>query len=165
MTVALFLGGARSGKSRLAQAAAEAHPGPLTFIATAQALDDEMRARIARHQADRGPCWRTVEAPLALPEAIGAAEGVVLVDCLTLWLTNLMLGEHDVATASARLIEALRAASAPVILVSNEVGQGIVPETPLGRAFRDAAGRLNQAVAAVASEVTLAVAGLPLRVK
>jgi len=165
MTVALFLGGARSGKSRLAQAAAEAHPGPLTFIATAQALDDEMRARIARHQADRGPCWRTVEAPLTLPEAIGAAKGLVLVDCLTLWLTNLMLGEHDVAKATARLIEALRAASAPVILVSNEVGQGIVPETPLGRAFRDAAGRLNQAVAAVASEVTLAVAGLPLRVK
>lgn len=162
----LFLGGARSGKSRLAQAEAERGADPLTFIATAQAFDDEMTERIARHQADRGPRWRTVEAPLALAPAIrAAAPGTVLVDCLTLWLSNLMLGDHDIDAARAALVALVRHPPGRLILVSNEVGLGIVPETPLGRAFRDEAGRLNQAVAAAAAEVRFVAAGLSIALK
>ncbi|WP_375380600.1 bifunctional adenosylcobinamide kinase/adenosylcobinamide-phosphate guanylyltransferase [uncultured Sphingomonas sp.] len=165
----LFLGGARSGKSRLAQAAAEALPGSLTYLATAEAGDDEMADRIARHRADRGERWRTVECPIDLPraigDAIGDADGVVLVDCLTLWLSNLMLGGHDIEAAGAALIAAMADARGPLLLVSNEVGLGLVPETPLGRAFRDAAGRLNQAVAAAATRVVFVAAGLPLTLK
>lgn len=162
----LFLGGARSGKSRLAQEAAEALPGPLLFLATGEAGDAEMVERIARHRADRGPRWRTVECPLDLAEAIGdAGPAVALVDCLTLWLSNQMLGGHDVAAARASLVAAMAAASGPVLLVGNEVGLGLVPETPLGRAFRDEAGRLNQAVAAAATRVVFVAAGLPLALK
>ena len=162
----LFLGGARSGKSRLAQAAAEALPGPLTYLATGEAGDEEMAARIARHRADRGPRWRTVECPVALPDAIDAAgEAVVLVDCLTLWLSNLMLGGHDLDAARSALVERVAAPRGPLLLVSNEVGLGLVPETPLGRAFRDEAGRLNQAVAAAADRVVFVAAGLPLVLK
>ncbi len=162
----LFLGGARSGKSRLAQAAAETHPGPLTYLATGEAEDDEMAERIARHRADRGPRWRTVECPVDLPAALREASGAaVLVDCLTLWLSNLMLGGHDVGAGRAALVTAMVAATRPVLLVSNEVGLGLVPETPLGRAFRDEAGRLNQAVAAAADHVMFVAAGLPLRLK
>ena len=161
----LFLGGARSGKSRLAQAAAEALPGPLVYLATAEAGDDEMADRIARHRADRAERWRTVECPIDLPRAIGASDGVVLVDCLTLWLSNLMLGGHDVEAAGVALVTAVAAVRAPLFLVSNEVGLGLVPETPLGRSFRDAAGRLNQAVAAAATRVVFVAAGLPLTLK
>lgn len=161
-TTTLFVGGARSGKSRLAQSACEALPGPWTYIATAQAWDDEMADRIARHRADRGEGWQTVECPVALPQAIRRADGPVLVDCLTLWLTNVMLGGHDVARHGDDLIAAIRAARHPLMLVSNEVGLGIVPEHPLGRAFRDEAGRLNQAAAAAVDRCWFVVAGMVL---
>ena len=163
----LFLGGARSGKSRLAQQAAEACSGRLTYIATGEAGDDEMAARIARHQADRGERWRTIECPTGLPAAIGAVnDGAVLVDCLTLWLSNLMLAGQPVAARTTDLVSALDSCALPVFLVSNEVGLGIVPDHPLGRAFRDEAGRLNQAVAAAADAVWFVIGGraLPLQV-
>jgi adenosylcobinamide kinase/adenosylcobinamide-phosphate guanylyltransferase len=150
----------------MAQARAEALPGELVYIATGEALDAEMAERIARHRADRGPRWRTVEAPVDLPEAIRRESGrVLLVDCLTLWLSNLVLGDHDVSAASERLLASLDAASSTVLLVSNEVGMGIVPENALARRFRDEAGRLNQRVAAAADEVLLVAAGLALRMK
>ena len=162
----LFLGGARSGKSRLAQTAAEAIPGPLVYIATATAGDDEMTDRIVRHRDDRGLRWRTVEEPVALASAImDAAPAVVLVDCLTLWLSNLMLGDHDIDAATTDLIAAIHAAQHPLFLVANEVGLGIVPDTPLGRRFRDAAGRLNQQVAATADRVEFVAAGLSMSLK
>jgi len=165
-TTSLFLGGARSGKSRLAQAAAEACDGLLAYVATAEAGDAEMAERIARHRADRGPRWTTIECPVALADTITAhPDGAMLVDCLTLWLSNLMLGGHDVARHGEALVAAMAARRAPLVLVSNEVGLGLVPETPLGRAFRDEAGRLNQAVAAAAGSVTFVAAGLPLRMK
>lgn len=163
----LVLGGARSGKSRHAEALAE-HMPERVYIATAQARDDEMRQRIADHQARRGPGWTTVEAPLDLACAIvgHAAPGrALLVDCLTLWLSNLMEAGRDPVDASTNLIDALAVASGPVVLVGNEVGLGIVPDTPLGRAFRDAAGRLNQDVAAACQRVVFVAAGLPLVLK
>ena len=164
--VVLLLGGARSGKSRIAQARAEALAGELVYVATGEALDAEMAERIARHRADRGPRWRTVESPIDLPDAIGRENGrVLLVDCLTLWLSNLLLGERDIAAATDQLLAALDAASGTVLLVSNEVGLGIVPENALARRFRDEAGRMNQRVAAVADEVLLVAAGLTLRMK
>jgi len=167
-SVVLLLGGARSGKSRLAQARAETLAGELIYLATGQALDTEMTERIARHRADRGPRWRTVEAPLDLPGAIASERGanrVVLVDCLTLWLSNLMLGEHDIPAATARLLDAISGQSGTVLLVSNEVGLGIVPENALARRFRDEAGRLNQAIAQAADEVSFVAAGLAIRMK
>lgn len=162
-----MLGGARSGKSRHAQALAEAMGGARVFVATAQAFDDEMCDRIARHQADRDGSWFTVEAPLELPQVIRmqGAGVVVLVDCLTLWLSNLLLADRDLEAASDELIEALTTAEAGIVLVSNEVGFGIVPDNALARRFRDAAGRLNQRVAAACDAVDLVVAGLPLRLK
>lgn len=163
-----LLGGARSGKSRLAQARAEALAGDLVFLATGQAFDAEMEDRIAGHRADRGPRWRTVEAPLDLPGAIraeGRAGRVLLADCLTLWASNLLLADRDMEAATADLVAAIGAASGPLILVANEVGLGIVPDNALARRFRDAAGRINQAVAAVAGEVLFVAAGLPLRLK
>ncbi|WP_257547535.1 bifunctional adenosylcobinamide kinase/adenosylcobinamide-phosphate guanylyltransferase [Sphingopyxis sp. DBS4] len=164
----LILGGARSGKSRHAQTLAEAFAGELVFIATGEAFDTEMADRIARHQADRGPRWRTIEAPLALADAIrdaAAPDRLLLVDCLTLWASNLMHANRDVAAETAELITALRAASAPVLLVANEVGLGIVPGNALARAFRDTAGRMNQMIAAAADQVTFVAAGLPMRLK
>ena len=161
----LVLGGARSGKSRHAEALVTAHPAPWTYIATAQAFDDEMRARIAEHRDRRAAGWVTVEAPLLLADAVTAAEGPVLVDCLTLWLTNLMLGEHDLDQATADLEGACLARRDPVVLVSNEVGLGIVPDNRLARAFRDAAGRLHQRIAHVADAVVFMMAGLPMPVK
>lgn len=168
MQTVLLLGGARSGKSRIAQARAESLPGELVYIATGQASDDEMAERIARHRADRGPRWRTVEAPLDLPDAIRREcqpGRVLLVDCLTLWLSNVMLGDHDVSIATHGLLRVLGATAAPVLVVSNEVGGGIVPENALARRFRDEQGRLNQGVAALAGEVQLVTAGLTLRLK
>lgn len=164
----LVLGGARSGKSRHAQAIAEAAGGDFVFVATAQAFDGEMRDRIVRHQADRDARWRTVEAPLALVEAIQAADGagvVMLVDCLTLWVSNLLLGDHDIDAATEALVTTIAGASARIVFVSNEVGYGIVPDNALARRFRDVAGILNQRVAAVVDRVDLVAAGLPLRLK
>ncbi|MEG3165999.1 bifunctional adenosylcobinamide kinase/adenosylcobinamide-phosphate guanylyltransferase [Sphingomonas sp. PB2P19] len=164
----LVLGGARSGKSRHAQAVAEARGDRLVFIATAQAFDDEMRERIARHRSDRDARWRTVEAPLALAEAIRTADGegvVILVDCLTLWASNLLLGDHDIDAAVDALVSTIAAARGTIVLVSNEVGYGIIPDNALARRFRDAAGILNQRVAAAADRVYLVAAGLPLRLK
>lgn len=162
----LVLGGARSGKSRHAEALITAFPAPWTYIATAEAFDTEMVVRIAEHRARRGPEWQTIDAPRELPAAISAAPvRPLLVDCLTLWLSNLMLAEADIAAASTSLLAALDARRAPLVLVSNEVGSGIVPATPLGRRFRDAQGWLNQAVAAAADQAVLVVAGLPMRLK
>jgi adenosylcobinamide kinase/adenosylcobinamide-phosphate guanylyltransferase len=166
--VTLVLGGARSGKSRHAQALAESGGGSLVFIATAQAFDEEMRDRIARHRADRDARWRTIEAPLALPGAIEAAAvsgTTVLVDCLTLWASNLLLADEDVHRRIAELEAALAVVEGCVILVSNEVGWGIVPDNALARRFRDVAGLLNQRVAAVADEVDFVVAGLAMKLK
>jgi adenosylcobinamide kinase / adenosylcobinamide-phosphate guanylyltransferase len=163
-----ILGGARSGKSRYAQQRAEAIGGRGVFIATAEAYDDEMRDRIARHRADRDQRWSTVEAPRALAAAIDAQSGsgqVVLVDCLTLWLSNVLLADEDVEAAGNRLCAAIAGFDGALILVSNEVGQGIVPDNALARRFRDAAGRLHQQVARVAHEVQFITAGLPLRLK
>ena len=164
----LVLGGARSGKSRHAQAVAEASGGALVFIATAQAFDGEMTDRIARHRADRDARWRTLEAPLALPEAIAAADrpgATVLVDCLTLWASNLLLADADTDAAAAALVATLEQTNARVILVSNEVGFGIVPDNALARRFRDVAGLLNQRVAAAVAQVDFVIAGLPQRLK
>lgn len=165
----LVLGGARSGKSRYAQQWAEAAAGDnRIFIATAQAYDDEMADRIRRHQADRDRGWRTVEAPIDLPGAIirEAAPGrVLLVDCLTLWASNLMLANADIAHETTRLVSAVRDTTAPLALVANEVGLGIVPDNALARRFRDAAGTINQAVAAAADRAVFMAAGLPIQLK
>lgn len=162
----LILGGARSGKSRHGEALVEALPAPWTYIATAQAYDAEMAERIALHRQRRGAGWRTVDAPLDLAGAVrAAAGGPVLVDCLTLWLTNVMLAERDLAAERAALVGTCRLASGPLVLVANEVGLGIVPDNALARRFRDEAGRLHQDLAAAADSVILMVAGIPLTVK
>lgn len=164
--IILFTGGARSGKSALAEARTLALGRPAVYIATAQAFDDEMAARIAAHQARRGSDWRTHSEPLALAPALEATDGAPrLVDCLTLWLSNLMMADTPWAPALDALLDALARQRSPVVLVTNEVGLGIVPDNALARAFRDAAGIVNQRVAAVADEVTFAVAGLPMKVK
>ncbi len=162
--LSLVLGGARSGKSRHAEAMLTRLPPPWVYVATAQAFDAEMRARIEAHRAGRDAGWRTVEAPLDLPGAL-RTDAPALVDCLTLWLSNLMLGGHDADRAQAALLAGLSERSAPTVLVSNEVGLGIVPDNALAREFRDRAGRLHQALAAAADHVALLVAGLPLTVK
>jgi adenosylcobinamide kinase/adenosylcobinamide-phosphate guanylyltransferase len=163
----LVTGGARSGKSSLAERLVTATGRPRRYIATAQAWDAEMADRIARHRADRGPAWETVEAPLDLASALGGArtDEVVLVDCATLWLTNHLLAEHDLGAEADRLSAALRACPAPVVVVTNEVGMGIVPDNALARAFRDAQGRLNQRLAAEAGMAIAVMAGLPVMLK
>lgn len=164
----LVLGGARSGKSAYAQKRCEALGERLVYIATARAGDDEMAQRIARHRAERGPAWTTLEADLDLCPAIARATeraDAVLVDCLTLWLSNLMLGGHDLPTARRALAETVRTARVPLLLIANEVGMGIVPDNALARRFRDEAGWLNQDIAAAAKEVVLVVAGLAMTVK
>jgi adenosylcobinamide kinase/adenosylcobinamide-phosphate guanylyltransferase len=163
-------GGARSGKSRCALARAVALGGRRLFLATAEGGDEEMRARIARHRAERGDAFDTVEEPLALAETIAAdrAHDVVLVDCLTLWLSNLLgsgLGVGAVEERVGALCRVLAARRAHVVLVSNEVGMGLVPETPLGRDFRDLAGFAHQRLAAIADEVYVAVMGVVLRAR
>jgi len=162
-----LLGGARSGKSAYAEKLTSGFPAPWRYIATAQALDDEMRDRIAHHQKRRSNSWETVDAPLDLVGALNdAPKGQpVLVDCLTLWLTNHMLAEHDLEAECSALEKALARPKGPWFVVANEVGLGIVPENALARRFRDAAGRLNQRVAAEADRVLLIVAGLPVQVK
>ena len=163
--ITLVLGGARSGKSRYAESIVVARPPPWFYVATAEPLDDEMLARIRAHQARRGADWRTLEAPHDLAGALASipAGAAVLVDCLTLWLTNLMLANADVEAAIARLERAL-ARAAPTVLVSNEVGSGIVPDNALARRFRDAQGHLNQRMAARADRVEIGRASCRERV-
>jgi adenosylcobinamide kinase/adenosylcobinamide-phosphate guanylyltransferase len=164
----LVLGGARSGKSRFAEGLVTGEPGPWIYAATGEARDAEMAERIARHTARRGPGWVTHEVPLALADLIRAHAAdphPMLIDCLTLWLSNVMLAGQDVEAERARLLAALEIAAGPIVLVSNEVGLGIVPDNALARAFRDAQGRLNAAVAAQADYVVLVAAGLPLTLK
>ena len=164
----LVLGGARSGKSAYAEALVEGHAGSHVYLATGRAWDDEMRERIDRHRDRRGPAWRTVEAPLDLCGAIRAerrADRAILIDCLSLWITNLMLDERDVDAAADELVGCLSDGDGPLVCVSNEVGLGIVPDNAMARAFRDHAGRLHQSIAAIADEVTFVAAGLPLRLK
>lgn len=187
----LVLGGARSGKSRHAQAMAEqaaeqaaaqaapqaapqaaaqaaAQGGDLVYVATAQAFDDEMVDRIVRHRADRDARWRTVEAPIALSEALADADGVasvIVVDCLTLWMTNLLLGDHDIEARTVDLLAVIARMQGRAVFVSNEVGMGIVPDNALARRFRDEAGRLHQRLAAQVDSVDMVFAGLVQRWK
>ncbi|HDR27640.1 bifunctional adenosylcobinamide kinase/adenosylcobinamide-phosphate guanylyltransferase [Rhodovulum sp.] len=165
--VVLVTGGARSGKSTRAEARVSALPGKRVYIATARPDDAEMRERIARHAARRGAGWVTVEEPLDLAGALDRTDGrgPRLVDCLTLWLSNLIFAGRDWEPEAAALVAALARQQGPVVLVSNEVGMGIVPENALARAFRDAQGWLNQRVAGAADEVEFVVSGLPLKVK
>jgi adenosyl cobinamide kinase/adenosyl cobinamide phosphate guanylyltransferase len=162
--ISLVLGGARSGKSRYAEALLMRAPPPWVYLATAEAFDAEMAARIASHRARRDPRWDTLEAPRDLPAQLAAQNGPVLVDCLTLWLSNLMLADMSIEQETAALIAALDR-PAPTVLVANEVGLSIVPDNALARAFRDAAGALNQRLAALADRVVLTVAGLPMHLK
>jgi adenosylcobinamide kinase/adenosylcobinamide-phosphate guanylyltransferase len=161
------LGGARSGKSRYAESLVSALPPPWFYLATGTVGDDaEMAARIEAHRARRAASWRTVEEPRNIARALAACGNApALVDCLTLWLTNLMLAEAAIEAEVERLERALQAAAGPVVLVANEVGFGIVPDHPLGRRFRDWQGLLNQRMAARADRVVLMVAGLPLVLK
>ncbi len=161
--VTLVIGGARSGKSAYAERLLAACPSPV-YIATGQAFDDEMRARIAAHRDRRPSGWRTVEAPIALPEAL-LTDAPVLVDCLTLWLTNLLVADADIAAHVAALERGISGRRQLTVLVTNETGLGIVPADPLSRRFRDEAGLLNQRVAALADAVVLVTAGLPLVLK
>jgi adenosylcobinamide kinase/adenosylcobinamide-phosphate guanylyltransferase len=164
----LVLGGARSGKSTFAERLVCDSGLGRVYLATGEAGDTEMRERIARHRERRGGNWHVVEEPLALAETLARearADRAVLVDCLTLWLSNLMHAGRDIEAETGRLSAVLRSASGMLVLVSNEVGLGLVPETPLGRAFRDAQGRLNQAIAALADNVVFVAAGLPLWLK
>ncbi len=181
----LILGGARSGKSSIAEKLAERSGGRVTFVATAEAWDDEMRRRIQRHRAERPAGWRTVEEPIALAEAVQAAapeSDTILVDCLTLWVSNKLCQvnldvppeerraveeqlERELEQTAARLVEAARSTGATLLLVSNEVGLGLVPDNRLGRVYRDLLGLLNRRLAADADRVLLMVAGLPVDVK
>ena len=170
--VALVLGGARSGKSRYGLRLAESFPAPRLFLATGEAKDEEMLARIAAHRAERGPGWETREEPWALPELLGEVQGrygAILVDCLTMWLANLILqeevAEDDLKAAGQRLLAGLDRIVTPSIFISNEVGLGIVPQSPLSRRYRDWLGWLHQQVALAADLVVLVVAGLPVILK
>ena len=166
--VTLILGGARSGKSAHGEALAEGNSGALVYLATAEARDDEMATRIAAHRARRGSRWTTVEEPLELSDALANAaspDGAVLVDCLTLWLANLIEAGRDIEAEGSALAAALASLPGDVILVSNEVGLGIVPDNAHARAFRDHAGRLHQRITAVADRVLFMAAGLPLTLK
>jgi adenosylcobinamide kinase/adenosylcobinamide-phosphate guanylyltransferase len=167
MAIILITGGARSGKSTRAEARARAFPGKPVYVATAEALDAEMRERIAKHRARRGSAWLERETPLELVAALVETDGrgARLVDCLTLWLSNLMHAERDWEKEAMLLAETLDRQNSPVVLVTNEVGLGIVPDNALARRFRDAAGILNQIVARVSDEIEFVVAGLPMRVK
>jgi adenosylcobinamide kinase/adenosylcobinamide-phosphate guanylyltransferase len=167
MTIILITGGARSGKSTRAEARAREFPGRPIYIATAEALDGEMRERIAIHRARRGSDWLERETPLQLVAALDETDGggARLVDCLTLWLTNLMLADCEWEKEASALVETLARQKSPVVLVTNEVGLGIVPDNALARRFRDAAGILNQMIARAAGEVEFVVAGMPMRVR
>ena len=170
----LVTGGSRSGKSRFAQALALQKPGPCSFVATAQALDEEMEARIQSHRRSRPAGWAVVEEPIRVPEAVRRALGsarTVLLDCVTLWISNLLLADETFEEGRAeeraqQLVAASRGApGAVLIVVTNEVGSGVVPDSALGRRFRDCAGRANEVIARGADEVYLLVSGIPLRIK
>ncbi|GGL51539.1 adenosylcobinamide kinase/adenosylcobinamide phosphate guanyltransferase [Wenxinia marina] len=164
----LVLGGAASGKSSFAETLVLQGGGTPVYVATAEAGDDEMLSKIARHRAQRASGgWRTIEEPLEIAGVLGGlADGeAALVDCATLWLGNLMGAGRDVEAETARLLDAIARCAAPVVVVSNEVGLGIVPDTPLGRRFREAQGALNQRIAAAADDVIFVAAGLPLVMK
>ena len=168
MGYTLVLGGARSGKSRYAQRAAEAAAAssgakPIAVV-TAQIYDDEMAERVTNHREERGDVWDTIEAPLILPQAIAALkdDDVAVIDCMTLWLTNMMLADKDIGQQTRELLTALTSTQAEIWVVSNEVGWGIVPDNALARRFRDEAGRLNQALAESAAHTVLIVAGMKL---
>lgn len=163
----LVTGGARSGKSGYAEALARQSGLRLRYVATAQALDAEMQDRIARHRSDRGEGWETIEAPFDLGRVLSTAtpDSVTLVDCATLWLTNHLLADHDLPAETDRLLAALGAAAGPMVVVTNEVGWGIVPDNALSRRFRDEQGRLNQRLAAQAGLVVAVLSGLPLVLK
>lgn len=164
-SLTLILGGARSGKTRYAEGLIKALPSPWIYVATAEVWDEEMHARVERHKTDRSEQgWLTIEAPLDLASAL-STNRPVLVDCLTMWVTNLMLGEHDIEAAVGRLEATLAKRTAPTFLVANEVGLGIVPDNKMARDFRDHAGRLNQILTQKADRVILIVAGLPLSIK
>ena len=164
--VILVLGGARSGKSRFAESLLADQAGHRIYLATAEAGDEEMRLRILHHQSRRGKGWRMIESPIEIAAPIAnAGEDAVLVDCLTLWLSNLMAVDRDIDEATSDLCRALDKARGPVVLVSNETGLGVVPDNALAREFRDRAGRLNQAIAAKADRVFFIAAGLPLTLK
>lgn len=164
-SLTLVLGGTRSGKSRFAERLLSRMPGSRIYIATAQAFDAEMRVRIEKHRVRRGPNWTTVEAPLDLVEAVTAAQGPMLIDCLTLWISNLMLAGREIDGEVAALCSALSKKKKPVVVVSNEVGLSVVPGNAMARAFRDAQGLANQQLAAIASKVVFVAAGLPLVLK
>ena len=167
-SITLILGGARSGKSAYAEQTAEKINRPRIYIATTEVLDAEMAARVKTHQKRRNNDWKTLEIPLAIAECIknpAHKDSVILVDCLTLWLSNLMYHQMDIIQQTQLLVEALRNTHAEVLLVSNEVGQGIVPDNTLARQFRDYAGILHQEIAAVADRVIFVTAGLPVALK
>lgn len=159
----LVLGGASSGKTAVAEGLAKGSGRGLIYLATAEIRDNEMRAKVYKHKELRGAGWKTIEAPMDLGPALNRTPGdhVVLLDCATMWLSNHLLAENDLAVAEADLMTALTMSAAPVIVVSNEVGLSIVPENALARAFRDAQGKLNQKLAAKADLVVNVVAGLP----
>ncbi len=169
-------GGARSGKSRFAEELAQQFGAPLGYLATAQALDEEMDERIRAHRSRRGNAWQTIEEPLHLPQSLACNDGLhkaILVDCITLWITNLFLHYEDLGDDVEerimdnvhRLANTLRELRTPVILVSNEIGQGIVPENQMARLFRDIAGQANQILAAAADEAHVVISGIPLKLK
>jgi adenosylcobinamide kinase/adenosylcobinamide-phosphate guanylyltransferase len=166
--IRFVLGGARSGKSAYAESLALKSGGDLVYIATAEIFDEEMEARIDLHRQRRGPEWKLVEAPVDLPQAIRASDGentVILVDCLSVWTTNLLIHDQDIAQSRDSLLETLRDCHGSLVLVASETGLGIVPDNALSRRFRDANGLLNQAVAATADEVFFMIAGIALRIK
>lgn len=161
--ITLVLGGQRSGKSRYAEQMVEAVSGGI-YLATAQAFDDEMKVRINTHQERRGPLWTTHEEPLEISDfLVNKTENnqPILIDCLTLWLSNLMLAERDIDNAIDVLVKTLGASKCPVVLVSNEVGQGIIPDNALARRFVDCAGRMNRLVAEASDRVVFLTAGIP----
>lgn len=159
-------GGARSGKSAYALSLASHIPGPRAFIATMEPLDAECAERIHLHKMQRGAEWASYELPIDIEQVIaGIEEGVIVLDCLTLWLSNLMHANADIAARGDALADAIKRSQATVIVVSNEVGLGIVPENALARSFRDHAGALNRTVAAASDEAWLVVSGIPLKIK
>ncbi|MFT6076070.1 MAG: adenosylcobinamide kinase/adenosylcobinamide-phosphate guanylyltransferase [Yoonia sp.] len=163
----LVLGGAASGKSVFAESLITKAGDCPTYIATAQVYDEEMAQKVVRHREMRGTSWYTIEEPVEIAAAIKTAPAgqPILIDCATLWLTTLILGELDVAARSSALLETMRKAANPIVIVSNEVGQGIVPDNALSRQFRNAQGTLNQQIALEADLVVVVMAGLPLVLK
>ena len=165
--IILVTGGARSGKSALAERLAQSCGKKVIYIATSEPFDDEMQSRIDRHRARRDAGWRTVDAPLELPDMLVQTDGDAprLVDCLTMWLNNLIYHNRDVGDEMDRLIKVISEQQADLVMVTNEIGSGLVPQTAEARKFRDLAGELNQVVAQAASQVYLSVSGIPVKIK